>query len=309
MIIGKTGSGDCRAVGMGLAVLFVVPLLGLMPARAEESAEGQFAKEMVKQQGIYRSQGKNVPDGYITNRTLENYAELLPTGFSDALRRLGPNDRWLDIGAGGGQAILDYSAPEYDFMPDGKVKTGGKAKAVAISIEDRRSARWWKQSAIAGGDRLQYLHGKRLREYTNEELGKFQIITDVFGGFSYTPDLSLFIEKVLSLLDVGGSFFTMVQSVHLENGKDDPATWYLTELIDPAGRDVKICTWLKSVSCVRVSCESKSSWDAPTELIRVTKTCEDVAVPPLKRLRFEAGNPPERHFQLPEPLPQARAAK
>ena len=294
---------------MGFAVLATVPLLGPAPACAQEPAEAQFRKEMVKQQGIYRSRGKDVPGGYVTDRALENYEELLPSGFSEALRKLGSTDRWLDIGAGSGQAILDYYSPQYDFLPDGRVRTGGKAQAVAISIEDRRSAQWWQQSAAVGSDRIRYLHGKRLRQYTRDELGKFQVITDVYGGFSYTDELSLFVEKVLSLLDIGGSFFTMIQSVHLSDGKDRPTTWYLTELIDPAGRDVKVCTWLKSVNCVRVTCETRPDWEAPTELIQVKKVCDDVSVPPLRRLHFEAGNPPERHFQLPSPLPEARAAK
>ena len=45
--------------------------------------------------------------------------KLLPTGFCDALGRLGSPDRWLDIGAGDGQAILDYYAPEGD-APSGE---------------------------------------------------------------------------------------------------------------------------------------------------------------------------------------------
>ena len=118
------------------------------------------------------------------------------------------------------------------------------------------------------------------------------------GGFSYTEDLSQFLEKVLSLLEVGGVFYTIVQSVHLEDGKDKPTTWYQTELVDAAGRDVKVCSWLKKTTCVKVGCESKSDWDAPTELINIRKVCSDVSVPRMKLLKFEAGNPPGRRFQL-----------
>ena len=120
----------------------------------------------------------------------------------------------------------------------------------------------------------------------------------MFGGFSYTEDLSQFVDKVLSLLETGGVFYTMVQSVHLEDGKDKPNTWYLTELVDAAGRDVKVCSWLKKTTCVKVACESKSDWDAPTELINIKKVCSDVSVPPMKLLKYEAGNPPGRRFQL-----------
>ena len=119
-----------------------------------------------------------------------------------------------------------------------------------MSIEDRRTDKWQQQAASFGDDRIRYLSGKRLREYSPEELGKFQIITDVFGGFSYTEDLSQFLEKALSLLEIGGVFYTVVQSVHLEDAKDKPNIYYQTELVDAAGRDVKVCSWLKKIACV-----------------------------------------------------------
>jgi len=94
-------------------------------------------------------------------------------------RRLGSSDRWLDIGAGQGQAILDYYAPEDHTAPAQKCGRSA-AGAVALSIEDRRTDKWREQAAISG-DRLRYLTGKRLRQYSADELGKFQIITDVYG--------------------------------------------------------------------------------------------------------------------------------
>ena len=284
-----------------LAVLIVIVLqpLGLGATSAQETAQPRNDEEITKQEKIYRSRGADVPGGYVTGRRLSDYLELLPSGFCDALGTLGSSDRWLDIGAGAGQAILDYYAPEDDSAPGKKCAgAGGKVRAVAMSIEDRRTDKWQQRAASLGDDRIRYLSGKRLRHYSGEELGKFQIITDVYGGFSYTEDLSVFIEKVLSLLEIGGVFYTMVQSVHLENGKDKPSTWYLTELVDAAGRDVKVCSWLKKTTCVNVGCDSKSDWDAPTELINIRKVCGDVSVPRVKLLKYEAGNPPGRKFQL-----------
>lgn len=269
-------------------------------ARPSARAKPRIDEEFAKQEKIYRSRGTSVPGGYITYRTLEAYTELLPSGFSAELRKLGSGDRWLDVGAGGGQAILDYYAPEYDVASDGRyVPPRGKARAVAISIEDRRTDQWQQRAALPGGDAIRYLHGRRLREYSRDELGKFQIITDVYGGFSYTENLSLFLERVLGLLETNGSLYTLVASVRLENGKDNPeTTWYLTELVDTAGRDVKVCSWLRSISCVKVVCESKSDWESPTELIHIQKVCGEVSVPRTKLLLYEAGNPPGRRFQL-----------
>ena len=101
----------------------------------------------------------------------------------------------------------------------------------------------------------------------------------------------------LTLLEIDGAFYTMVQGVRLEDGKDQADTAYQTELLDPAGNDVKVCSWLKTISCVKVACESKNEW-APTELINIGKVCSGVSVPRLKLLEYQAGVPPGRRFQL-----------
>ena len=297
----KSSVKGWKAAATRLAVMMVIVMqaLGLGVVWPQELAPPRIGEEFDKQEKIYRSRGADVPGGYITNRGLSDYLELLPSGFCDALGTLGNSDRWLDIGAGAGQAILDYNTPENEAAPGKRCAgAGGKVRAVAMSIEDRRTDTWQQQAASLGDDRLRYLSGKRLRDYSPEELGKFQIITDVFGGFSYTEDLSQFVDRVLSLLEVGGVFYTIVQSVHLEDGKDKPTTWYLTELVDAAGPDVKVCSWLKKTTCAKVVCESKSDWNSPTELINIRKVCSEVSVPRMKLLKFEAGNPPGRRFQL-----------
>jgi SAM-dependent methyltransferase len=269
--------------------------LCVAPAWAEVAAQG-IDGEFSKQEKIYRSRGAEVPAGYVTERGLRSYQGLLPSGFLDALAKLGPGDRWLDIGTGGGRAILDYYTLDTPAPGAGLGVPLGKARAVGISIEDRRTEQWRQKAATFESGRITYLHGKRLREYSAEELGKFSIITDVYGGFSYTDNLSVFMEIVMGALNTGGSFYTLMQSVHLQNGKDSPETWYLTELQDRSGRPVKLCTWLRSLSCAKVTCESKAEWDAPTELIHVQKTCDPVSVPSTRLLTYEAGNPPGRRF-------------
>ena len=155
-----------KTAGMRLAVLIVIVLqaLGLGACSLQEPAQPRINEEIAKQEKIYRSRGADVPSGYITNRGLSDYAELLPTGFCNALGRLGSSDRWLDIGAGDGQAILDYYAFEDDAASAEKcARSGSKARAVAMSIEDRRTDKWRQQAAIFGDDRIRYLSGKRLR--------------------------------------------------------------------------------------------------------------------------------------------------
>jgi hypothetical protein len=295
----KSSVKGWKATRLAVSIVIVLEALGLGAGWPQETAQPRIEEEIAKQEKIYSSRGADVPSGYVTNRGLSDYLELLPSGFCDALGSLGSSDRWLDIGAGSGQAILDYYGPEDETPPAQKCSGfGGKVRAVAMSIEDRRTDKWQQQAASLGDDRIRYLSGKRLRQYSGEEIGKFQIITDVYGGFSYTEDLSVFLGKVLSLLETGGVFYTLVQSVHLEDGKDKPNTWYLTELVDAAGRDVKVCSWLKKTTCAKVVCESRSDWNSPTELVNIKKICSDVVVPRMKLLKYEAGNPPGRRFQL-----------
>jgi len=295
----KSSVPGWRTAAARLAVLIIIVQgLGLRAGWSQEPTEPRLDEEITKQDEIFSRRGPEVPRGYITTRGVSEYAELLPAGFCDALAKLGSSDRWLDIGAGAGEAIMEYSAPQGAAAPADKCgRSSARASAVAMSIEDRQSDKWRALAASLGHDRLRYLSGKRLRQYSGEELGKFQLITDVFGGFTYTEDMSNFIDKVLSLLEVGGAFYTLLPGVHLEGG-DKLGTWYLTELENPAGRPEKVCSWLKKTSCVQVTCESKSDWKRPTELINIRKVCSNVSVPPMKLVEFEAGYPPSRRFQM-----------
>lgn len=271
-------------------------------AGAEPRRDPSFNEQVSKQAEIYRSRGIHVPEGYVIDRSLLSYFFTLPPDFAGSLADLGPQQRWLDIGAGEGRAIIDYRTSRYDAMlPQSEDRRGEKAKAVAISIEDRRTARWHQTAASLGADHMRYFHGKRLREYSLEDLGRFDVISDVIGGFSYALDLSLFVQKVMELLEVNGSFYSLLQDVHSETGANRPyyaPSPFLTEIRNADGSEVKVCAWLKSIPCVEVTCELKTELAPPIERYRVKKVCEHVAVPRLVPTHFEAGTPPERRFRL-----------
>jgi len=278
-----------------LALVIVMAVQSLGAGWVQEPVQPRIDEEFAKQEKIYHRRGTR---SYTANRGLTNYAEVLPAGFCAALGRLGSSDRWLDIGAGEGQAILDYYTPQGDAAPEKCGGSGPKARAVAISIEDRRTDKWQNRAASLGDDRIRYLSGKRLSQYSLEELGKFRLITDVYGGFTYTENLSRFVDKVLSLLEIGGAFYTVLPAVHLEDGTDKLGAWYKTELVDAASRPVKVCSWLRQTTCAKISCESKTDWDEPTQLIKIHKVCSGVSVPRTNLVEYMAGAPPGRRFQL-----------
>lgn len=291
-----------KSAGINLAALLVLQVLWIEACNSQNPAPPKIKEEISKQEGIYRSTGEYKPGGYTVDRSLADYASALPAEFARSLADLGPKDRWLDIGAGEAQAILDYYTPEYDSNhQEGRERRGRKARAVAMSIEDRRTSGWWKKAASLDTDQITYVFNKRLREYSSEELGRFQLITDVIGGFSYTADLSLFMEKVLSFLELNGSFYTVLQDVHSEAGEYRPyyeGAPYLTEIRNVDGSEMKVCSWLKSIACVQVTCEPKTGWKPPIEGFQVRKVCDDTAVPALMPIHYEAGTPPERGFRL-----------
>ncbi len=270
---------------MRKAVSIFVAVLWLGVVHAQPVSVVPFGDELLKQENIYKGDGEQRKSGYTVDRPLAAYADGLPSEFERTLSLLGPTDRWLDIGAGEGQAVLDYYAPSAKTA-DGREFLERKARAVAMSIEDRRSPLWQETAARLGKDQIQYLAGRRLGEYSSQEIGRFQVITDMMGGFSYTTDLSRFMETVLDLLDVNGTFFTVLQDIHREEGTNKPfypGSPFLTEIADADGSELKVCSWLKRIGCAEVKCEPKTHWKPPVEAFRVRKVCEAVAVPPRAR--------------------------
>jgi hypothetical protein len=108
-------------------------------------------------------------------------------------------------------------------------------------------------------------------------------------------------EQVLAALEVNGSFFTVLADVSSQGGGNQPyyeGSPYLTAIAAADGSDVKVCSWLKSINCVQVTCEFRPKWQPPLEAFHVRKVCDDVSVPALATVHFEAGTPPERGFKL-----------
>lgn len=295
-----------------LLVLCALSLSWPAAVLAADAAKSPFEEELAKQREIYHGRRDQRLEGYVIDRTLLSYIHVLGQPFAVALARLGPVDRWIDIGAGRGKAVLDYQAGRHDaVLIDAGWANKGRANSVALSIEDRRTDEWHRAAADLGPEKLGYLFGRSFGDYTAQELGRFQVVTDVIGGFSYTPNLTRFVQRVLEVLPTGGDFFTVLQDVSSEQGSNKPhyeGSPYLTELVNADGSPLKVCSWLKSISCVQVTCALRSDWKPPVEAYHVRKTCEDVKIPPLVAEHYQAGTPPERRFRVQGSPPAAGAA-
>ena len=272
-------------------------------------ANEEVRQEIALQREIYLSRGDAVPSGYTIDRSLLTYTQSLASGFRQSLAELGNDDRWLDIGAGEGRAVVDYTTSRYEayfagFEP--RPRADERARVVALSIEDRRSRRWHEAAKTVAPGRIEYLHGRSFSEYRREELGHFQLITDVMGGFSYTPRLSVFLAKTLSTLDIDGSFYGVLADVRAattDNPPHYPGSPHLTRIVAEDGSEVRMCSYLKRIGCVEVSCEFKPDWTPPIETYRIRRLCTNVTVPALALDHFESGTPPERRFRLVDDAP------
>jgi hypothetical protein len=271
-------------------------------------------EETVRQPDIYRSRGDAVPSGYRTDRSLLTYAHSLAAGFRQSLAELGNDDRWLDIGAGEGRAVVDCATSRYQayfagFEPPARADE--RARAVALSIEDRRTHRWHEVAKQVGPGRIPDLHGRSFSDYRSDELGRFQLITDVMGGFSYTPRLSVFLTRTLSVLAVDGSFNGLLMDVlagRADNPPHYPGSPHLTRIVAADGGEVRMRDCLKRIGCVEVTCEFKPDWKPSIESYRVRKTCPNVTAPRLVLEHFESGTPPERRFRIVDDAPVGRTA-
>jgi hypothetical protein len=66
-----------------------------------------------------------------------------------------------------------------------------------------------------------------------------------------------------------------------------------------------MCSWLKRIGCVEVTCEARADWTPPLEVYQVRKVCDNVTVPGLAPVHFEAGTPPERGYRIVAPRREA----
>jgi hypothetical protein len=131
---------DMKSTGLRVGVLLALHVLWASPSHSQAPGDTVSAEEVSKQSAIYRSKGDDVPKGYVVGRSLSSYLYVLPAGFTRSLAGLGPNDRWLDIGAGEGRAVLDYCTSKYDGTLLKEAEPGAKkAKAIAMSKPARSS--------------------------------------------------------------------------------------------------------------------------------------------------------------------------
>lgn len=249
---------------------------------------------------IYWSRLRIKNNGFAVERGLSDYVDKLGQGFHQDLLSLKEKDRWLDVGAGEANASLDYL-----------VNTGSRRAFTVAVTADPRPSNWnglprIKAALNKRNPRFRYLMGKYIEKYSVEELGgQFQLITDVYGAFSYSPHVDETLRAIGDLMAVGGRFYTILnvgdgKSVHRET---EPLATLAIQ--DSRGRNVPLLDWIHRFQCLELDLQNTryvqhTHGDGGDEVYRIAlkKNCKEIYIPALELVNFFDGQPPERQYKL-----------
>ncbi|MBI3557191.1 MAG: hypothetical protein HY074_13085 [Deltaproteobacteria bacterium] len=212
---------------------------------------------------------------YENFRGLEDYRGLLGDWFLKHLYGLGRFARWIDMGAGHGRAQREYLADKSNLA---KNVVLGKAKTLAVAYEQPvfRDKAALYDSTLPTPKRHQKLIGRFVEDIPDAELGKADLITDVYGALSYTDRLDEVLNKYLRILNDGGAIYFYTESLRTKIWRKDGTVLYLYE-------------WLQTLQGLRVETDLRG--------YRITKTSPDAQVPQLKLIGGYASKPPARIFK------------
>lgn len=212
-------------------------------------------------------------------RGLRDYQILLGEEFSKELATLGRKATWIDMGAGFGRAQIEYAQSRLGRATLFQSLFQGKARTIAVGYTDPTEilARWpmLRGLGVPPGS-FKRLTGRYLEEIADAELGKADLITDVYGIFAYTEDLSGTLARYLNLLKRDGSIY--VHSV-------EPRT---TIRSADGNSQYSMIRWLYNIKGLEIEVLPLS--------FRIRKTQDHVEVPKLKLIDGMADRPARRIF-------------
>jgi len=205
-------------------------------------------------------------NAFETARGLREYEVELGGEFHAALLGLKPGQRWLDVGAGQAVAASQY------------LDAGGPARVVAVTVEKPRPSPGVPDPqatrARFGAGRFAYLVGRPIEAYSAAQLGRADLITDVYGAMVYAPRLDEVVRKLGELARPGAKVYTLLpQTLDDLDGN--------TTIVDVRGRQVPLAAWLGAVEGFRLD------WSPDSLAFTLTRTDEPLAVPPLELVGFD----------------------
>jgi hypothetical protein len=217
--------------------------------------------------GNYRK--KLEQNDFRTGAGLEQYAKAFGPGFIKDIENLAENERWMDGGAGVGQAMSDYYG------------RGGRGLTTAVAY--KRPGGPVKDDQLTGNEKFNYVEGKFFGQMDDDrDLGvdgadkRMSVITDYNGILSYTETLSEDLQKYVNNLKVGGKIYTFFYASI--DGRSDREQMY---------------NWLRSCKGIELTVNKES--------IVVTKTAEEAWIRPLVFVshgKGDSSNIPTREYTM-----------
>ena len=275
-----------------------------------------------------------------TRRDFEKYAELFPQSFLSRVSSLKDDGHWIDAGSGEGFALQDlFNQTVID--PEKVLKEAAssfwRARKIVIDPEPlRESAQQlnFREAAdkpkITGvtykmerpDPKIPNLAFKVGRFFEDIPLGEFapaDLITDLYGVISYTPQLDEVLRRYHSLLKDSGRAYIFIGDYlsvpqHIGTRRIErigEEGWYSpfvnSTVTRTDGTTVSLLDWIKSLPDFNAKVEKvviqqpKKGNLVPGEIERSTlvleKRTEQSNIPLLKLLESDDGKPPIRKFE------------
>ena len=206
-----------------------------------------------------------IEGGFVKSRGLLKYVTLLGPSFMTDVARLGPRGIWADMGAGRGDAVREYK------------NWGGRAGVMAASFESLETLRLLGE--VPEGMRI--LDGRFVEDIPPSELGRADVITDVYGAMSYSSRIDKVLERYFRMLKPGGAIYLHSFEAH-------------TVVTGPGGTNLFLREWLQTLPGVH----AERTWRMVDfgETIRLTLDGSEPFIPTLVLREASEGWPPSRAF-------------
>lgn len=190
---------------------------------------------------------------------------MLEKSFPEALSRLGPDEIWLDLGAGKGKAGIEFLRSFSDLK-----------KAPRVALIAYKLDRWLPFPSMEG--KLITRDGQTFETMDFSHFGKVDLITDVYGVLSYSQDFHAALSKAFHLLNEGKSLYLYTDVSKTTFTKTD-------------GSVIGLETFLRSIQGLEVT--------GRLGVLKITKQSDQVQIPLFRLIRYHHEElPPFRRYRL-----------
>ncbi len=294
-----------------LIILHMFVIFCLMPSAHAEAASiscssifltehEQPIEGTVLEGAKLRTKSQIASHEFKTGRDLIEYIRLfreeIGLHFLRTLSKLGPYQFWLDGGSGEGIALRSYLAvgspnvgsPEVQYVIKqiGEKSLSEKASVIGITYSDAagritratpeaaRLRKGLNLPANAQG-KMRVLVNRVFEEIDPSEIGRVDLITDVWGIFSYSHDPMFVLRRYLDLLNENGSVFIHTDSVNVKFE------------VDGKIRSLPFAMWIANQYWHGLRIKSNGDWG-----FSITKLSESYELPSLSVGQMSNGGTP-----------------